>query len=85
VFVANDGCRGWSLWVNLGLCVWWCCLWGLCVLEEFVARVFKDGKVTVPKHVRDLWGVVDGDYVRLVLVEVLKRGEGGEWVRRKVT
>jgi bifunctional DNA-binding transcriptional regulator/antitoxin component of YhaV-PrlF toxin-antitoxin module len=55
------------------------------VLEEFVARVFKDGKVTIPKHLRDLCGVVDGDYVRLVLVEVLKKGDGGEWVRRRVT
>jgi bifunctional DNA-binding transcriptional regulator/antitoxin component of YhaV-PrlF toxin-antitoxin module len=52
-------------------------------MEEFVVRVFKGGKVTVPKRLRDLFGVEDGDYVRLVLVEVLKRqGEG--WVRRKV-
>jgi bifunctional DNA-binding transcriptional regulator/antitoxin component of YhaV-PrlF toxin-antitoxin module len=55
------------------------------VLEEFVARVFKDGKVTVPKHLRALCMVADGDYVRLGLVEVLKKGGGGEWVRRKVT
>jgi bifunctional DNA-binding transcriptional regulator/antitoxin component of YhaV-PrlF toxin-antitoxin module len=54
-------------------------------LEEFVVRVFKGGKVTVPKHLRDLCQVADGDYVRLGLVEVLKRAEGGEWVRRKVT
>jgi len=52
-------------------------------MEEFVVRVFKGGKVTVPKRFRDVFGVEDGDYVRLVLVEVLKRqGEG--WVRRKV-
>jgi bifunctional DNA-binding transcriptional regulator/antitoxin component of YhaV-PrlF toxin-antitoxin module len=56
---------------------------GEVVLEEFVARVFKDGKITVPKHLRDLCGVADGDYVRLGLVEVLKKGGGGEWVRRK--
>jgi bifunctional DNA-binding transcriptional regulator/antitoxin component of YhaV-PrlF toxin-antitoxin module len=53
------------------------------VLEEFVARVFKDGKVTVPKHLRDLCGVADGDYVRLALVEVLKRS-GGEWIKKRV-
>jgi bifunctional DNA-binding transcriptional regulator/antitoxin component of YhaV-PrlF toxin-antitoxin module len=53
------------------------------VVEEFVVRVFKGGKVTVPKRLRELFGVEDGDYVRLGLVEVLKRSEGG-WVRRKV-
>jgi len=56
-------------------------------LEEFVVRVFKGGKVTVPKRLRELFSVEDGDYVRLGLVEVLKKeGEGdkGQWVRRKV-
>jgi len=52
-------------------------------LEEFVVRVFKGGKVTVPKRLRELFCVEDGDYVRLVLVEVLKR-RGGGWVRRRV-
>lgn len=52
-------------------------------LEEFVARVFKGGKVTVPKRLRELFDVGDGDYVRLVLVEVMKKsGEG--WIRRKI-
>jgi bifunctional DNA-binding transcriptional regulator/antitoxin component of YhaV-PrlF toxin-antitoxin module len=41
--------------------------------EVFVARVFGGGKVTVPKRVRELLDVVDGDYVRLSLVEVVKR------------
>jgi len=43
------------------------------VLEQFVARVFQGGKVTIPKRVRELLGVGDGDYVRLSLVEVIKR------------
>jgi len=51
--------------------------------EEFVVRVFKNGKVTVPAHLRDFCGVLDGDYVRLRLVEVLKRNEAGEWVKRR--
>jgi bifunctional DNA-binding transcriptional regulator/antitoxin component of YhaV-PrlF toxin-antitoxin module len=51
--------------------------------EAFVVRVFKGGKVTVPVHVREVAGVVDGDYVRLELVEVLRR-EGGVWVKRRV-
>jgi bifunctional DNA-binding transcriptional regulator/antitoxin component of YhaV-PrlF toxin-antitoxin module len=52
-------------------------------LEEFVVRVFKGGKVTVPKRLRELLGVTDGDYVRLALVEVLKK-EDKDWVRRRV-
>jgi len=53
------------------------------VMEEFVARVFQGGKVTVPKRLRDLFGVEDGDYVRLGLLEVMRR-EDGRWVRRRV-
>lgn len=53
-------------------------------VEEFVVRVFKGGKVTVPKRLRDLFSVDDGDYVRLALVEVLKKDSKGDWVRRKV-
>ena len=48
-----------------------------------MVRVFKGGRVTVPKRLRDLFGVVDGDYVRLALVEVLKK-EDEDWVRRRV-
>lgn len=54
------------------------------VVEEFVVRVFTGGKVTVPKQLRERFLVLDGDYVRLVLVEVLKKGEDGEWVKKKV-
>jgi bifunctional DNA-binding transcriptional regulator/antitoxin component of YhaV-PrlF toxin-antitoxin module len=53
-------------------------------MEEFVTRIFTGRKVTVPKRLRDLLGVDDGDYVRLALVEVLKKGDDGGWVRRKV-
>ena len=53
-------------------------------LEEFVVRVFTRGKVTLPKQLRDRFDVEDGDYVRLVLVEVLKRSGDGEWVKRRV-
>ncbi len=53
------------------------------VMEEFVARVFKGGKVTVPKRLREIFGVADGDYVRLALVEVLKKEDAG-WARKKV-
>jgi len=49
-----------------------------------VVRVFKGGKVTVPKRLRELFGVEDGDYVRLALLEVLKKSDDSGWVRRKV-
>jgi len=42
------------------------------VLERFVARVMRDGKVTIPKRLRELLGVEDGDYVRLGLLEVVE-------------
>jgi len=49
-----------------------------------VVRVFTGGKVTVPKQLRERLGVGDGDYVRLVLVAVLQKGDGGGWVKRRV-
>ena len=49
-----------------------------------MVRVFKDGKVTVPAHLRDFCGIADGDYVRLRLVEVLRRNDKGEWVKRRL-
>jgi len=58
-----------------------CCL--VVVVEEFVVRVFKGGKVTVPKRLRELFNVEDGDYVRVGLVEVMKKSGDG-WVRRRV-
>jgi len=42
------------------------------VVEQFVVRVFQSGKVTIPKRVRELLQVEDGDYVRLGVVEVIK-------------
>lgn len=47
------------------------------VLERFVARVLQDGKVTIPKRLRELLGVKDGDYVRLDLVEVIEVKQKG--------
>jgi len=63
--------------------VFCCFLVLVVVVEEFVVRVFKGGKVTVPKRLRELLEVEDGDYVRLALLEVWKK-EGDGWVRRKV-
>jgi hypothetical protein len=46
-----------------------------CALERFVAKVFGGGKVTIPVRVRELLGIGDGDYVRLEVLEVIRRGE----------
>jgi len=53
-------------------------------LEEFVAQVYTEGRVTVPRQLRKRFDVKDGDYVRLVLVEVFRENDAGEWVKRKV-
>jgi AbrB family looped-hinge helix DNA binding protein len=36
----------------------------------FLAKVSGNGKVTIPKNVRDLHGVKDGDYVECAFVKV---------------
>ena len=48
-----------------------------------MARVFRGGKVTIPKRVRELLGIEDGCYVRLGVVEVIRRKDAG-WVRDEV-
>ena len=49
-----------------------------------MVRVFAGGKVTVPKQLRDRFRFGDGEYVRLALVEVLRKGDDGEWTKMKV-
>jgi len=41
--------------------------------EVFVARVVGGGKVTIPLAVREVVGIEDDDYVRLSIVEVIKK------------
>lgn len=58
--------------------VFYCFLvvWGLGVKgvgEVFVARVIADGKVTVPRGVREVLHIEIGDYVRVTITEVIKR------------
>lgn len=38
---------------------------------EFVRRIHDDGKITIPKELRDLHGIKSGYYVKLTLVEVI--------------
>jgi bifunctional DNA-binding transcriptional regulator/antitoxin component of YhaV-PrlF toxin-antitoxin module len=46
-------------------------LGGVC--EVFVARVIAYGKVTVPRRVRDVLNLEEGDYVRITITEVIKK------------
>ena len=46
--------------------------------EVFVARVIADGKVTVPRRVRDILNLEDGDYVRVSITEVIKKKQERE-------
>ena len=40
--------------------------------EVFVARVISDGKVTVPRRVREVLRIEKGDYVRVTITEVIR-------------
>jgi len=53
------------------------------VEEVFVAKVVAGGKVTIPRRLRDLLGIEDGDYVRVSLVEVIRKAAKTER-RRKI-
>lgn len=39
---------------------------------EFVRRSSENGRLTLPKEVRELYGIQEGDFVRLRLVEVIR-------------
>ncbi len=56
--------------------------WALIKLEQFVALIRKDGKVTVPKALRDRFNLSGGSYVHLALLEVHKQGEDKVWVKQ---
>ena len=49
-----------------------------------MVQVYTDGRLTVPLQLRKRFDVKEGDYVRLVLVEVFKETKTGAWVSRKV-
>lgn len=62
--------------IFVGLVVW---VLGV-VAEQFVAKVYARGKVTIPLSVREVLNIEDGDYVRVSILEVIRRSGG---VRRR--
>lgn len=45
-------------------------------MDEFIRKVYERGKVTIPKELRDLYGVKDGDMVKLRIVKVVQALDG---------
>lgn len=39
---------------------------------EFVRRIYENGKVTIPKEIRELEGIRPGDYVQFSVVRVIR-------------
>jgi len=42
---------------------------------EFVRRVYEHGKLTIPKEIREVHDIQEGDFVRLAVVEVVRSGK----------
>ncbi len=40
---------------------------------EFVRRVYENAKVTIPKELRELHGIENGDYVKLQIMDVIRK------------
>lgn len=52
-------------------------------MDEFIRKVYERGKITIPKELRDLYGVADGDLVKLRIVKVIQAMEEGRRVERE--
>lgn len=52
-------------------------------MDEFIRKVYERGKITIPKELRDLYGVHDGDLVKLRIVKVIQAMEEGRQVERE--
>lgn len=44
--------------------------------EKFVVQIVEGGRITIPKPVRDVMHLKQGDYVRVEVLEKVKKNEG---------
>jgi AbrB family looped-hinge helix DNA binding protein len=51
-------------------------------LEEFIAEVRKDGRITIPKRFRDRFNIDNGSYVHMAIFEVHEKGKDGVWIKQ---
>lgn len=44
-------------------------------MTEFIRELFSKGKITIPREIRELYGIRDGDFVQVKILGVV-RAEG---------
>lgn len=44
-------------------------------MDEFVRKVYERGKITIPKELRDIYGVADGDMVKMKIIRVVRAAD----------
>ena len=49
---------------------------------EIVGRVSANGRVVIPKDIRDLLNIEDGDFVRITIKEVIKVPKSAKKARK---
>ena len=50
---------------------------------EIVGRVGANGRVVIPRDIRDLLNIEDGDFVRIVITEVIKVPKSAKTTKKK--
>ncbi|MBI2078707.1 MAG: AbrB/MazE/SpoVT family DNA-binding domain-containing protein [Euryarchaeota archaeon] len=41
-------------------------------MAEFIRELFANGKITIPREIRELYGIRDGDYVQVKILGVVR-------------
>ena len=50
---------------------------------EIVGRVSANGRIVIPKDIRDLLNIEDGDFVRIAIKEVIKVPKSAKTTKKK--
>ena len=43
-------------------------------MTEFIRELFSKGKITIPREIRDLYGIHDGDFVQVKILGIVRAG-----------